>query len=206
MSDTGDATLGILQDGFATIHENSNRMLALTEALLAKLQDDRAESDRRFHKQARKLRVQSWATAFVIALLALVIIQNAQEADRREERAAVSEAQRKCLATIQNATLARLAMLATATPNRVNGSGSSVDPVAMGQLRSDLAATNATTPPDPAALLRVRDDVAAILASISPDSPESRQLREEVAQANDALLRSNMICFTDNPPANPLGG
>ncbi len=203
----GDApdssTLAVLQDMVAAIHQHAEETASLTEALLDDQRQARLEADRRFDKQTRKLRVQAWATAFVIALLAWVIIQADRESDQRDDRSRIAEAQRRCAATVQNVTLARLSTLAIATQNRVAGT-STVDPGAMARLRDDVALSASQTIPDPDLLAKIRDEVAAILATVQPDSPENRRLRDDVARANDALLRVSEICFTDRPAENPL--
>lgn len=203
MSDLNEPTLHILQEGFRTIHENSDRMLVLNETIVEKLNVDRVESDRRFNKQARKLRVQQWALAFVVVLGVWSNIQQALEAVRREERAQVAEAQRKCVTIVQNAALARLSILATATPSRVNGAPA-VDPAALSRLREDVALSNTLTTPDPVLLARIRDQVAVILAALPAASIEAQRLRDDVAQANRALLEVDRRCFTGTPSDNPL--
>lgn len=210
MSEPSEGTLRILQDGFRVMHENSDRMLALNESVLQTLRADRAEADRRFNKQAKKLRVLSWAVIIVLILGIVNSLQNRQLIDQqrqdaviRNERAQLAEDQRKCLAIVQNATLARLAQLAISSPGRANGSG--VDQGALARLREDVEMAGRMSPPDPVLLARIRDEVAAILAALPAETTDAQRLRAEVAQANDALLHVADICFTDHPAENPLG-
>lgn len=185
------------------IHGHSVETAALTEALVSDQRQARLESDRRFNKQSRKLRVLAWALGFVVLLGLWSNVQQAIESARRDDRAASAEAQRKCVSIIQNAALARLAILATATPSRVNG-GPAVDPLALGRLREDVALSGRMSDPDPVLMVRIRDEVAQILAAIPADTTEAQRLRDDVAQANRALLEVDRRCFTGTPSDNPL--
>lgn len=203
MSDANGLTADGLRGIAAAISQNTEAMAAMTDALIADQEQARAEADRRFNKQARKLRRQSWGLVAVIVLLGGVVWQNSNDSSDRAERSKVAEEQRRCSDTLITNALAQLSTLATNTPNRVNG-GTAIDNGALARLREDIAASMRT--PDPALLVKIRDEVAAILASMQTDSPDSQNLRAGVARANEALLAVSTICYTSHPSDDPLSG
>lgn len=176
MSEPGASNL--VHEVTDAIKGHTDAVQGLSASLLADQKAARAEQDRRFNKQAKKLHRLTAGLIAALVLLALLLLQGKLDADQRADRSRISEQQRACSQEIQNATLARLSKLATSARYRTDEHG---------ELLLDPQGKPIPLDPDEAARKFV-------------------ELHRGVAQANQALLDSNVICITDHPDPTPLDG
>lgn len=161
----------------------------LNETLLTDQQQARELADRRFRQVNRALAGLGAGVFLVLVLLAVVLVSLVLAGRDRDDRFALTTAQRECSDILMADALVRVSIYAT--------SRGATDPVQVAQLRTLVAQSHT----DPSKLDDVRDALDSILNTLPADTDG---LRVTAQHANERLLRVREICYRGQPPDDPL--